>query len=223
MLTKVDLALNLSYLKWLSKLGFLPIKIHQATGEFAVLQGLEDSRWCMFALASQMGIAYSVMLLLFKVTRLDFTSAMRNFLIEFIFVYSFELTLCMGLWTFIKWPKISQTLCNESFKGGTIGFSTTENNKRKRNFRKYTWLELATIILPLCTLPWGMVVVAAKQMTTTFRGTSAILTILTWLNLISEFISVFMCSASIYWVLLNQILCMGHVCHTLEEHLTKLR
>ena len=192
-----------------------------------MLQGLEHQRWCMFALASQIGIAYSGILLLFKVIRLDFASVIRKFLIELIFVYSFELTLCMGLWTFIKWPQISETLCNESFKGGTVNrLSTTSiynNNKRKRKLREYTWLELATMILPLCTLPWGMVVVTAKQITTTFCGTPSIIMTLTWLNLISEIISVFMCSASIYWVLLNQILFMGHVCHMLEEHLAKLR
>ena len=221
MLTRGELSFNLRCMKILGKLGFLPIKIEEDTGLFRVLPGQTNMRWCMFAAATQFSVTYSAVLLLLKVFHMDIANAVSKFLIEFIFVYSFELTLCLGLYTFIKWSKVSETLVNDSLTGDKIEVRRTERKKRK--LCEYTWLELITRILPLCTFPWGTVVVAAKQVTKIWPADSAVASTMFVLNVFAEFVSIFMCSASIYWVLLNQILFMGHVCYTLDLQLNKLR
>ena len=223
MLTQTELSLNLRYLKFLGRLGFLPIIFHETTGKFQVIRGQNHSRWCMFVVSSQLTLAYAALSLTIKVYHVDIVSAIRKFLIEFIFVYSFEQALCMGLWMFIKWPGACEALCNESFGAEKNGSRRSEKNKLKRKLGEYTWLELLTIILPIGILPWGTMVVVIKQITTTtFAEKSVFSMILTGLNLLAELLSILMCTTSFYWVLLNQILFMGHVCHTMEVQLTQL-
>ena len=220
-----DLSVNLRYLQFLGKLGFLPIKVHTLTGELEVLLGRDRLRWCMFALVSQISIAYTAISLLSKVYRTDLTNALRKLLINIAFIYTYQLTLWTGLWTFIEWPKVSEDLCKGNLQLKKAVFDEWGSHKGKCRLREYTLLELATIYLPFSVIPWtcGTAFIAATEVGAALKANSVIAVLFICLKILSELLTYCMCSSSIYWVLLNQILFMSHICHDLDEQLAKLR
>ena len=124
-LTSTELSLNLRYLSFLSKLGFLPVKVHRRKGKVQVLHGRDNLRWCVFALASQLSLAHAAFVLLINVYRTNFANAMRRFLIEYTLAYTFVLALCMRFLSSIMWPQVSDGLCNQSFKTENVGARKT--------------------------------------------------------------------------------------------------
>ena len=224
MLTKAELCFNRHYLRILVKLGFLPIKFCKATGEFQVLSGHEGLRWFVLALTSQISLAYSVALLVFRDYQMDFANFVRKFVLESVFVYGFELTLFMGLWTFIRFPMVSETLCNESFVSDKTDVKTIMgSNERRRKFRDYSLLELVTINYPFVYVPWTIAFVAVTLRATTLGGTSVNSTSLTCIKAVAEFVTFFTCASSISWIVLNHILFIDRICDTLDKQIGRLR
>ena len=183
---------------------------------------MEISDWWLvetLKLASQIGIVYTAATLVPQICHMDLTNALRKHLIDFAFVYAFQITLWMGIWTFLKWPKISETLCSESFQWEKAGIDKFQHQMPKRRLRECTLLELATINFPVAIVPWGAAFIAVKQVDRGLQGNS----IFVCLNILSEMLTFCMCSSSLYWVVLNQILFMSHICHTLDEQLKRLK
>ena len=175
------------------------------------------------ALTSQISLAYSTASLLFSAYHMDFANFVRKFVLECVFVYGFELTLCMGLWTFIRFPMVSETPCNESFLSDKIDVKTMQSNERRRKFREYSLLELVTINYPFVYIPWTIAFAAVKLRATTLGGTSVKSTILTCIKAVAEFVTFFTCASSISWIVLNQILFIDRICDTLDKQIGRLR
>ena len=223
MLTKSELEFNLNCLRFLGQVGLLPIKFDEGRGKFQVLQGHAEKIWPVFALVSQIGVACSGASLLSETFQGDLMQVVRWFLMEVTLAYSLQISLCMGLWSFIRWPKVAETLCNENFKCQTAGIKGVERSRQTRRFQEYTWLELVTMVLPLVFVPWFIVFFAGKIPATMKAKSSVGASVFFYLRLFSELIGFVTCAAGVYWTVLNQILFMSRISCVITAQLTKLR
>ena len=149
MLSKKENVLNLWCIHILSVLCIIPVDMNVASGEIRITRGKRWQVWCGLMMLAKCHIVFSFSRILARFCTVDFEEFLSRFTLHYIVIAGNMVCYIMSARYFLTCPEITMCIFNNCMSNKVK--SVTSKRGMKRNFiMERTYLDLLTVLMPLC-------------------------------------------------------------------------